>query len=308
MSLKAVGFIELPGGRPTGFDHADTYLDPTGSRLYVAHTATNAVDVIDCRGNAFLRSLPDLPGVAGVLIDTERDLLFTSDREAARVSVFRPSDETLLAHVDVGPRPNGLAFDARRRNLYSFNLGEPAGTDPSASVVSLDEGRVIATIGLPGRPRWAVFDRSSDSVYVNIQSPPVILRIDAAALLESGRIEVGADGPHGLWLARGRMFCAADAGELVVIDPFVNGWRVTKRLPLRGAPDVVMHDDRTQRLYVAIGSPGVVTVIDTQGLTEVETIETELGAHTIGWDPATAQLYVFAPQRGGALVFSEAAA
>lgn len=307
MSLKPTGFIALPGRTPTGFDHADTYVDRTGSRLYVAHTATNAVDVIDCRSNAFLRSLPDLPGVAGVLIDTEHDLLFTSDRGAARVSVFRCSDETLLAQVDVGPRPNGLAFDTRRRTLYSFNLGEPAGTNPSASVVSLDERRVLTTIGLPGRPRWAVFDRSSDSVYVNIQSPAAILAIDAGVMMESGRIEVGADGPHGLALTRGRLVCAADAGELVVVDSFENGWRVTKRLPLRGAPDVVMLDDRTQRLYVAIGSPGVVTVFDMRSLTEVETIETELGAHTIGWDPATAQLYVFAPQRGGALVFSEAA-
>jgi len=307
VSLKAVGFIELPGGKPTAFDHADTYLDPTGSRLYVAHTSMNAVDVIDCRTNVLLRSLPDLPGVAGVLIDTDGDLLFTSDRGAARVSVFRCSDETLLDQVGVGPRPNGLAFDTRRRNLYSFNLGDPAGTDPSASVVSLDERRVIATIGLPGRPRWAVFDRSRDSVYVNIQSPAVILAIDAGVLRESARIEVGAEGPHGLALARGRLFCAADAGELVVTESFEGGWRVTGRLPLRGAPDVVMHDDRTQRLYVAIGSPGVVTVFDTESLSEVETVETELGAHTIGWDPASAQLYAFAPQRGGALVFSEAA-
>ena len=58
---------------------------------------------------------------------------------------------------------------------------------------------------------------------------------------------------------------------------------------------------------MAIGSPGVVTVFDTGSLSEVETVETELGAHTIGWDPASAQLYAFAPQRGGALVFSDAA-
>ena len=307
MSLRAVGFIELPGGSPTAFDHADTYLDPAGSRLYVAHTATNALDVIDCRRNGFVRSLPGLPGVAGVLIDTEHDLLFTSDRGASRVSVFRCSDETLLARVEVGPRPNGLAFDARRRNLYSFNLGEPIGTHPTASVVSLDQRRVIATIGLPGRPRWAAFDRSRDKVFVNIQSPGAILSLDAELLVGSARIEVGAVGPHGLALWRGRLFCAADAGELVVIDPLARGWRVTKRLPLCGAPDVVMHDERGQRLYVAIGSPGVVSVFDTQSLTEVETVETEPGAHTLGWDPVAAQLYVFAPRRGGALVFRETA-
>jgi len=305
VSLAPVGFIELPGGQRTGFDHADTYLDPAGSRLYVAHTATNAIDVIDCRGNAYLRSLPGLPGVAGVLIDSERDLLFSSDRAAARVTVFGCSDEALLAQVAVGKRPNGLAFDTRRRHLYSFNLGEPPGTACTASVVSLDERRVIQTVGLPGRPRWAVFDRSSDSVYVNIQDPAVIMAIDAGVLMESGRIDVGASGPHGLALASGRLFCATDSGELVVVGWFLGVPRVEKRLTLRGAPDVVMSDERRQRLYVAIGSPGVVTVFDTGRLEETETVETEDGAHTIGWDPPTAQLYAFAPQRGGALVFKE---
>ena len=307
MTLRPSGFIALPGGERTGFDHADTYVDRAGSRLYVAHTATNAVDVIDCRSNSYLRSLPDLPGVAGVLIDSDADLMFTSDRAAARVSVFRCSDEALIAQIGVGPRPNGLAFDTRRRHLYSFNLGDPAGTDCSASVVSIAERRVIQTIGLPGRPRWAVFDRSTDSVHVNIQSPRVILSIDAGVLMEAGRIEVGAEGPHGLALVDGQLFCAADGAELVVIGRFVDGPRVMRRLSLRGSPDVVMHDERRKRLYVAVGAPGIVSVFDTERLEELETVETEEGAHTIGWDPATAQLYAFAPRRGGALVFTEQA-
>jgi DNA-binding beta-propeller fold protein YncE len=306
LSLRPSGFIALPGGERTGFDHADTYLDRAGSRLYVAHTATNAVDIIDCKSNTYLRSLADLPGVAGVLIDTERDLLFTSDRAAARVSVFRCSDETLRAQVEVGPRPNGLAFDSRRRQLYSFNLGEPPGTDCTASVISIDERRVIQTIALPGRPRWAVFDPSSDRVYVAIQSPALLLAIEAGTFAEASRIEVGAAGPHGLALIGRRLFCAADSGELAVVE-LANDVRVVKRLPLPGAPDVVMHDERGKRLYVAVGSPGTVTVFDTERLAHVQTVETEEGAHTIGWDPASAQLYAFAPRRGGALVFSETA-
>jgi len=161
LSLRPSGFIALPGGERTGFDHADTYVDRFGSRVYVAHTQTNAVDIIDCRSNTYLRSISDLAGVAGVLIDSERDLLFTSDRAASRVSVFRCSDETLVARIAVGARPNGLAFDTKRGHLYSFNLGEPPGANCTASVISVDERRVIQTIGLPGRPRWAVFDPSS---------------------------------------------------------------------------------------------------------------------------------------------------
>ncbi len=123
--------------------------------MYVAHTGADRVDVIDCRRQAFLRSIEDLPGVAGVLVDQEHDLLFTSDRGCARVSVFRCSDERPLGQVGVGPHPNGLAYDRERRRLYSFNLGEPLGEGCTASVVDVDSMTVTAEIPLPGRPRWA---------------------------------------------------------------------------------------------------------------------------------------------------------
>jgi hypothetical protein len=303
VSLEPVGFVELPGGTNSGFDHADTLLRPEPSRMYVAHTATNAVDVIECRTNTYLRSLGDLPGVAGLLIDSDRDLLFTSDRAAARVSVFRASDESLLTQVTVGPRPNGLAFDTRRRHLYAFNLGEPAGTACTASVVAIDKGSVVRTILLPGRPRWAIYAPAMDLVFVNIQDPAIIMMIDGETMAEKGRIEVGAAGPHGLGLSDGRLFCAADGAALAIVDELTDRPRVAKQLPLRGAPDVVMVDDRRHRLFIAIGSPGVVTLFDTDRLEEIETIETEEGAHTIGWDAVTAQLYAFAPKRGGALVY-----
>src|SRR5215212_8812818 len=119
MGLVRSGFIPIPVGAKPGFDHADIYR-------------------------------PGLPGVAGVLIDDEHDLLFTSDREIGRVSVFRCSDEQLLGQVEVGPHPNGLAYDRERRHLYSFNLGEPLGENSTASLVALDSLRVVAELPLPG--------------------------------------------------------------------------------------------------------------------------------------------------------------
>ena len=305
MSLRAAGFVPLPGGPGKGFDHADTAVDPGGDRIYVAHTAMDAVDVIACATGAYLRSIGDLPGVAGVLVDNEHDLLLTTDRGAARVSIFRCSDERLLGRVGVGPRPNGIAYDRTRRRAFAFNLGEPPGTGCSVSVIAVDEARVISTLPLPGRPRWALYDAPSDSVFANIQSPAVIVRIDAGSLEERGRIEVGCDGPHGMAIVGGRVFCAADGRELVVIEDPAGRGRVLKRLPLRGVPDVVWYASVVPRLYVAIGDPGIVTVFDTERLIEVETIATDPGAHTLGWDAATRRLYVFAPARGGALVFEE---
>jgi DNA-binding beta-propeller fold protein YncE len=301
MSLDRVGFIPIPTGAEPGFDHADTYR--ASQRMYVAHTGANRVDVLDCSERTFLRSLPRLPGVAGVLIEEADDLLFTSDRAAARVTIFRCSDEQLLGQVQVGPHPNGLAYDSKRRRLYSFNLGETLGESCTASVVDVDSLQVTAELALPGRPRWALYDSKRDVVYANIRQPAEIIVIDPQATAISQAFPVPVEGPHGLWLDRGRLFCAADGGALVVLDR--DGGAVLEQFPLPGVPDVIMLDAELQRLYVAIGDPGVVCAFTSQPLAQLETVETEAGAHTCGWDPDSRCLYVFCPQSGGVMLFEE---
>jgi DNA-binding beta-propeller fold protein YncE len=241
--------------------------------------------------------------VAGVLIDEQGDLLFTSDRAAARVSAFRCSDEQLLGRVAVGPHPNGLAYDANRRRLYAFNLGEPLGENCTASVVDVDSLSVLGELPLPGRPRWAVYDEERDRVYVNIREPAEIVVIDCARSEIERALPVPAAGPHGLGLDRCRLFCAADGGVLAVFDR--DSGELLACLPLPGVPDVVMHDPELARLYVAIGDPGVVCSFDSDRLEQLETVATERGAHTIGWDPDRRCLYVFCPERRGALVLEE---
>ena len=303
MSLVRTGFIPLPAGAKRGFDHADIYRP--GHRMYVAHTGADCVDVLDCRQQRYLRSLPALPGVAGVLVDEKDDLLFTSDRAARRVSVFRCSDEHLLGRVGVGAHPNGLAYDRRRGCLYAFNLGEPLGERCTATVVDIASMEAIAELPLPGRPRWALYDDERDCVHANIRDPAQLVSIDAERVVIERTIDVPSDGPHGLWLDSGRLFCAADGGQLVVLDR-ASG-EVLTSLELPGAPDVVMHDRDLQRLYVAIGEPGVVCSFDTERLEHVETVATEEGAHTSGWDPIGHCLYVFCPASSGAAIYEERA-
>jgi DNA-binding beta-propeller fold protein YncE len=92
MTLRLLGHIELPSHQSKGgFDHADIHL-PT-ARLYVAHTANDAVDVIDITRDEYLESIPGLTGVAGALVSEERGLIFTSNRGENTVSVFAPRFE-----------------------------------------------------------------------------------------------------------------------------------------------------------------------------------------------------------------------
>jgi DNA-binding beta-propeller fold protein YncE len=306
MGLVPAGFIAIPPGPASGFDHADVYLGAEPPLLYVAHTGADRVDVIDCVTNTFVRSLPDHPGVAGILVDNPGGLLFTSDRAAARVSIYRCPGERLVGRITVGDRPNGLAYDAQRHRLFSFNLGEPIGENCTASVVDLGdaevgEAEVVATIPLPGRPRWAVFDPESDRIFANIANPAQIAVIDPVSLRIGRVIEVPAAGPHGLWVRGGRLYCAADGRVLVVLRSDTGA--VIAEVPLPGVPDVVMFDSGTDHLYVAVGDPGVVCVIDAVLPALIETVPTGPGAHTIAVEPRSHTLYAFLPAAMGASVF-----
>ncbi len=304
MTLRRVGETAVPRGAKPGFDHADVYTKSSASRMYVAHTGADRIDVFDCASVTYLHALDGHPGVAGVLIDSERDLMLATDRGAACLSAFRVSDERLIARVAVGQRPNGVALDTHQMRAYTFDLGDPPGVGCSSTVVDLETNSVHQHVALPGRPRWAVYDADSGAVYANISDPPCIVVIDTGNQQITRTIDVPSAGPHGLALIDGLLFCATDAGELIVLEP--NGI-VRQRLPLAGVPDVVMWDRDLARIYVAIGSPGVVQSFDTKAPMLRETVETEEGAHTIGWDPARKQLWAFAPRSCRAIVYQESA-
>src|SRR5262245_10901798 len=123
MTLRLTGYIDLPAHKATGgFDHAAIHART--DRLYVAHTANDAIDVIDCSRRKYVSSIANLAAVAGVLISEERDLAFTSNRGENTVGIYTPGSEDSLIKVSVGVRPNGLAFDARRGLLLAANVGD----------------------------------------------------------------------------------------------------------------------------------------------------------------------------------------
>lgn len=79
MSLQPQGYIDLPDHvHRGGFDHAAVY--QKSAHIYVAHTANDSLDVIDCAAGRYLYSILGLMGVAGALVSEERGVVFTSNR------------------------------------------------------------------------------------------------------------------------------------------------------------------------------------------------------------------------------------
>jgi DNA-binding beta-propeller fold protein YncE len=304
MTLRLLGHVELPPHRSSGgFDHADVH-SPT-DRIYVAHTANDSIDVVDCAKDRYIESIPGLTAVAGALVSEARGLIFTTNRGENTVSIFAPGDERNAFKIGVGVKPNGVAFDSKRGLLVVANVGDPAISNSyTASVVDLGRKERVAEIEVPGRTRWAIYDPATETFFINIASPARIVAIDADDPRKiSKEYVVPAEGPHGLDLdpATGRLFCACDAGILFAID--AASGRILRDVPLSGAPDVIFLNQRTGHLYVAIGDPGVIDVIDVAAMHTKEVVPTERGAHTLALDRKRSKVYAFLPRSHRAAVF-----
>jgi DNA-binding beta-propeller fold protein YncE len=121
---------------------------------------------------------------------------------------------------------------------------------------------------------------------------------------EAGLAKVGVGiGPNGLDFdpEHRRLFCACDAKQLVILK--ADSGEVLKQLELSGSPDVIFFNPVLRHLYVAIGDPGVVEVFDTDVMERLETVRTEPGAHTLGFDADRNKVYAFLPKTHRAAVY-----
>jgi DNA-binding beta-propeller fold protein YncE len=297
--------VELPPhAKSGGFDHAAVH-EPTG-HVYVAHTANDAVDVIDISAQRCVRSIPDLPAVAGALIAAP-DLVLTSNRGENAVGVFTTADVPRVDKIAVGVRPNGLAYDPRRGRLLVAHVGDPAIADSfTVSVLDVRARKRVADVSVAGRTRWAIYDPVSDAFHVNIADPPQIIVVESGDPVRIRRVvAIPHPGPHGLDIdvASRRLFCACDAGVVVTVD--ADSGKVLETHTIAGVPDVVFFNARLARLYVAIGDPGVIEVFDTAPLGRREAVPTESGAHTLSFDATRNIVCAFLPQTHRAAVYED---
>jgi len=306
MALEHVGYVDLPPhGTPGGFDHAAVH----GGRglLYVAHTANDTVDVIDCATDTYLRSIPNLSRVAGALVSETHDLVFTSNRGENTVGIFSPARDEAVARVKVGVGPNGLAYATDHRLLLAANVGDPSRRGSfTVSLVDVSNRAVIANIPVPGRTRWTVFDAESGRFYVNVVDPPQIVVVDSADPTRlADAFPMPAVGPHGLELdpTTRRLFCACDGKVLLVVD--ARSGEVRSEHAISGVPDVIFRNAALRHLYIAIGDPGVIDVFDTRTMRCLESVPTERGAHTIGFDSVRNTVYAFLPDTHRAAVYRD---
>ncbi len=159
---------------------------------------------------------------------------------------------------------------------------------------------------MPGRTRWTLYSEQQDAFFINIADPPCIVVLDASNAIEiATSFAIPSAGPHGLDLDANaqKLFCACDAKRLICLD--AHSGTLLSDVALSGAPDVIFFQAALGRLYVAIGDPGVIDVVDTRQMKIVETVKTEAGAHTIALDVSRSRVYAFLPETHRAAMYRD---
>ena len=158
MALKHLGFVDLPKHvNDGGFDHADVH-KATGL-TYVAHTANDAIDVLDVQAQLYLGSIPGLAAVAGALVSEDPAFVFTSNRGENTLGMFAPASSAVselprLSHLYVAVGDPGVieVFDTTKLQHH-----EVARTESGAHTLSFDSARNLVCAFLPGTHRAAVY-------------------------------------------------------------------------------------------------------------------------------------------------------
>lgn len=296
--LKHIGGVPLPNHIAGGFDHGDVH--SRSGTVFVAHTANNAIEIVDGVSLRHLGTINGCQEASGVLCAQGADLVFAAARGAGKILMIDALKRETVNESTAGSKPNGLAWDARRKQLLVTDV-----EDFQARLLDTFARRVVAASRLLGRPRWCIYDKALDLYFVNIRDPAGVAVLVPETLAQKAFFPLSVAGPHGLDLDEksGRAFVACDGKAVVLLDTGTG--KEVAVIPIAGEPDAIWFNSRRARLYCAIGNPGVVDVIDTQTSTLVEEIRTEEGAHTLAFDGDRQRLYAFLPKTCRVSVYEE---
>jgi DNA-binding beta-propeller fold protein YncE len=274
----------IPIGGAGGWDYVT--VEPKTHRLFLSH-ATQVV-VVDLKTNRIAGSIP-AAGVHGIALAPELKRGFISNGGEGTVTIFDLDTLKVLGKVPAGLNPDAICYEPVTRRVFAFN-----GRSHTATVIDAAKGAVVGEIPLGGKPEFARAD-GAGLVFVNLEDKSKVLKIDAAklAILEQWTVPAEAE-PSAMAIdaAGHRLFVGCGNKQLVVMDS--GSGNVIATLPIGGGVDAAVYDPVGKRVFASCGD-GTMTVIDqasANAYSVEETVPTEKGARTMGFDPTTNTAYL----------------
>jgi YVTN family beta-propeller protein len=276
---------EVPLGAPEKWDYV--VYDAPSHRVYVAHS--DRISVVDAQAGKLVGEVTGISGTHGVAIVGGKG--YTDDGEAGQAIVFDPSTLKVIKRIPAKPDADGIIADPKSGHVF-FSDGD-SGT---VTVIDSKTDKVLANVEAGGKLEYAQVG-DDGKVYVNGAEKKEIVRIDVQTNKVDARWPIpGCTSPHGLAIdtAAHRLFVSCVNKVMTVVD--TNTGAVVASLPIGQGTDAAAFDPKRKRVFSSNGE-GTLTVIAEEGPSKfsvAETVQTRVGARTMGIDPASGRLFVAA--------------
>lgn len=267
-------------------------VDPRTRRLYV--TRTTHTMVIDATSGKIIADIPGQKRAHGVAIVPEAGRGFISDGGGdGAIVMFDLKTNTALATIPAQPDADGIIFDpaSGRVLVVSGDGGVLMSLKPDGDPKST---RIDAPIDLGGAPEFLASD-GAGKVYINLMDKNEVAVVDIKARKVIARWPVAPGGaPVGMAMdtEKRRLFIGCRKPQKLIVMNADDG-KVLAYLPIGPNVDATKIDGA--QAFASCGGDGSLTVVaeTSPGKFEIlQTVNTALGARTMGLDPIAHTIYL----------------
>jgi DNA-binding beta-propeller fold protein YncE len=283
--IKKIPLGAAPGGGEY-FDYVT--VDSAARRVYLSHGAE--VKVLDADDFSVLGTISGLKRCHGVLVLPELGKGLITDGDAASVAVFDLKTLKITGTIKSSPDTDSIVYDPASKLVFTFN-----GDSKNATIIDPVKEVVLKLIDMAGAPEQPVAD-GKGAIYDNNEEKNDVAVVDTHTLTVKSRWPVapaGAPVAMGMDREHRRIFSAGRDPKFLVLMDADNG-KVLQSLPISAGVDANIFEPETQLLYLSTreGKIHIFHEDSPNELTEIETITTEYGAKTMGFDQKTHNLFL----------------
>jgi YVTN family beta-propeller protein/autotransporter-associated beta strand protein len=262
----------------------------SGPLLYVPNAGDNNVSVIDTSANVSVPP-PIVTGVQPVVVGVRGDqsLAYVTNMSSNTVSVINTATNLVVATVNVGSSPAGLAVNPTGTRVYIGNT-----SDGTISVIDTATNSVVTTIvvGIIGSAAIAFAPDGARAYVANMASSSVSVINAATNTVIGSPIPVG-NNPFGLSVSPDgtRVYVVNNTSDTVsVINTATN--TVVSTFAVGSGPRGVAVNPNGTRAFVTNHDSNTVSVIDTATNTVVATISVGANPFGVSFSPDGTRAYV----------------
>ena len=283
--LKKIALGAAPGGSEY-FDYVT--VDSAARRVYLSHGAE--VKVLDADNFSVVGTISGLKRCHGVVVLPELGKGFITDGDAETVAVFDLKTLKITGQIKSSPDTDSITYDPASKLIFTFN-----GDSKNSTVIDPVKETVVKVIDMGGAVEQPVAD-GKGTLYDNNEEKSDVAVVDTHTFTIKARWPVAPAGtPVAMEMDREhrRLFSSGRKPQFLVMMDADNG-KVVQSLPISSGVDANVFDPEAGLLFVStrVGKLHIFHEDSPDKLTEVETVNTEFGAKTMGLDPKTHNLFL----------------